>query len=91
MADRDFDAWIRELEEDVIEGEYGFERGEFTVFPEHWRPMFRKGLTPQQAYRRALDAFAKKRSDDAAARVANWERIKAADAAHARLENPDEA
>ena len=53
---RRFDDWIRELDEDVIQGEFGYEEGEFTVYPEHWRPLFRKGMTPRQAFQRALDA-----------------------------------
>ena len=56
-----FDEWIRELDEDVIQGEYGYERGEFSVFPEMWRSMFDKGLTPAAAFKRALDAFAEDR------------------------------
>lgn len=79
-----FDAWIRELDEDVIQGDYGYEDGEFAVYPEHWRGMFREGLTPQQAFRRALDAHAKARRDAETARAANWERIQAQDAAAVR-------
>lgn len=56
-----FDAWIDELAEDVIEGEYGYERGEFTVYPDHWRSLYDEGLTPSQAFKRALDAFAESR------------------------------
>lgn len=52
----DFDKWIEQLDEDVIQADYGYERGEFTVYPEHWRHMFDEGLTPAQAFRRALDA-----------------------------------
>lgn len=65
----------------MIEGEYGFEPGEFTVYPDHWRPMFDEGLTPQQAYRRDLDAFSAARDEEERERKANWERIKAADTA----------
>lgn len=54
-----FGVWIEQLDEDVIQGEYGYERGEFTVFPDHWRPLFDEGLTPAQAFKRALDAHAK--------------------------------
>lgn len=78
---RDFDSWIRELDEGVIQGEYGYEDGEFTVYPEHWCPMFRRGLTPQQAFRRALDAHAEARREEDERRAANWARIQAADAA----------
>lgn len=51
-----FDEWIRTLDEDVIQGEYGYEKGEFTVSPESWRPLFDRGLTPAQAFQRALEA-----------------------------------
>ena len=51
-----FDAWIAELNEDVIQGEYGYEAGEFSVFPEHWRPLFDEGLSPGDAFKRALKA-----------------------------------
>ncbi len=49
-----FDAWITELEEDVIQGEYGYECGEFTVFPELWRNAYDLGMTPLQAWQRTL-------------------------------------
>ncbi len=48
--------WIEELRTEVIEQEYGYEPGEFTVYPEMWKPLYTKGLTPAQAFRRALDA-----------------------------------
>lgn len=80
MGRMSFDSWITELDDGVIQGEYGFEPGEFTVYPESWRPMWREGLTPAAAYRRALDGFTAQREEDEAARLANWERIKAADA-----------
>lgn len=51
-----FDRWIETLDEDVIQGEYGYEDGEFNITPSLWRPLFDQGLTPQQAFRRALDA-----------------------------------
>jgi len=78
---RKFRAWIHELDEDVIQGDYGYERGEFTVYPDHWRAMFREGLTPQQAFQRALDAASAARDEERRADAANWERIKAEDAA----------
>ena len=55
--DDKFDAWIDELDETIIQGEYGYEPGEFTVYPSHWRPLYEEGLTPAQAFRRALDAY----------------------------------
>lgn len=55
--DEKFRAWIHELDEDVIQAEYGFERGEFDVIPTIWHPFYREGLTPLDAYKRALAAF----------------------------------
>ena len=78
---RKFNDWIDDLRENVVEGEYGYEPGEFTVYPEHWRSMFREGLTPSQAFRRALDGFAEARKQEDAERLANWRRIQAEDAA----------
>jgi len=82
-----FDAWVRELDEDVIQGEYGYEDGEFTVYPDHWRPMYAEGLTPQQAFKRALDGFADGRREDDRQREENWARIQASDA---RYRSPDQ-
>lgn len=75
-----FRAWLCKLEEDVIQNEFGYEPGEFTVYPEHWRPLFKEGLTPRQAWQRALDAFAEQRREDDRAKQANWERIQREDA-----------
>lgn len=58
---QNFDDWITSLNLDVIQDEYGYEEGEFTVYPDLWFPLFEEGLTPQQAFRRALDAFAAER------------------------------
>lgn len=75
MSESKFRAWLDVLEEDVIQGEYGYEPGEFTVYPDDWRAMFRRGLTPAQAFKRVLDAHAEARRAEDAARKANWERI----------------
>lgn len=56
MEDDKFNEWIAALDEQVIQGEFGYERGEFTVYPDHWRGLFDQGLTPQQAWQRALNA-----------------------------------
>ena len=56
-----FDDWIDVLREDVVQGEYGYERGEFTVYPELWRGLFDLGMTPSQAFAHALDAYAENR------------------------------
>lgn len=76
-----FDEWIRQLEEDVIQGEFGFEPGEFTVYRDHWRAQYREGLTPAQAWRRALDAHRDARIADDKARAENYARIVAEDKA----------
>lgn len=86
-----FRRWIEVLTEDVIQGEYGYEPGEFTVYPEHWRPLFKEGLTPQQAFKRALDAFAEGRREDERLKQENWERIQREDTeavARWRAEHP---
>lgn len=75
-----FDRWIQVLREDVIEGEFGYEPGEFTVYREHWHPLFKEGLTPRQAWQRALDAFAEGRREDERLRDENWARIQREDA-----------
>jgi hypothetical protein len=78
-----FEAWIRTLDEDVIQGEFGYERGEYDVFPELWRPLYDEGLTPRQAWQRALDAFAEARAERDRQATENWLRIMAEDAAAA--------
>lgn len=75
-----FDEWIRALDEDVIQGEYGYEEGEFAVYPELWRSMYRQGLTPAQAFQRALDANGEARREDERRDAENWARIQAEDA-----------
>ena len=52
-----FDEWIRKLDEDVIQGKYGYEPGEFSVFPDHWRGLYDEGVTPLNAFKRALAAY----------------------------------
>ncbi|MDR3533982.1 MAG: hypothetical protein P4L90_25880 [Rhodopila sp.] len=76
-----FSAWIDVLREDVIEDEFGYERGEFTVYPSEWQPLFDEGLTPRQAWQRALDAFAAERAERDRQQAESWERIQASDRA----------
>lgn len=76
-----FRRWIEVLTEDVIQSEFGYEPGEFTVYPGAWRPLFKEGLTPRQAWQRALDAFAEQRMFDAATRAEQWVGIVIHDAA----------
>lgn len=77
----DFDEWLWQLGTGVIQGEYGYEPGEFTVYPEHWRPLYDEGLTPRAAWQRALDAHADRRQEEERAKAEKWKRIQAADAA----------
>lgn len=62
-TDDKFRAWLQEPEEKVIQGEYGYEPGEFTVYAQAWHPHYLEGLTPAQSFRRALDAFADDRAE----------------------------
>jgi hypothetical protein len=76
-----FEKWIEELDEDVIQGEFGYECGEFTVYSSHWRPLYDEGLTPRQAWQRALDGFANARREREEAQSANYARILSEDEA----------
>lgn len=80
-ADPKFEAWITELDEDVIQDEFGYEPGEFTVYASHWRELYDEGLTPRQAWQRALDGHRNARREEDAAREANYARIVAEDEA----------
>lgn len=79
--DDKFSAWLDTLRDNVIEDEFGYEPGEFTVYSTHWRPLFDEGLTPRQAWQRALDGFAHARREDDDARRANYARIVSEDEA----------
>ena len=81
MDDEAFDAWMRELNEAVIQGEYGYEEGEFTAYPEMWHPLYAEGLTPSAAFKRSLDAYGRARDEEERLRAVNWRHIQAADAA----------
>jgi hypothetical protein len=75
-----FDDWICELDEEIIQGGYGYERGEFTVYPELWRPAFIAGQTPREAFEASLKAYddeRKRRDREAAER---WVQIQRKDA-----------
>lgn len=76
----EFADWLAALQEDVIQEEYGYEPGEFTVYPDEWCADYEAGLTPLQAFKNALDAFAKQRADDDKRQAENWARIQAEDA-----------
>ena len=60
--DEKFQEWMRQLDEDVIQAEYGYESGEFIVMPTLWHPFYAEGLTPAAAFKRALDACVANRS-----------------------------
>lgn len=80
-ADAAFEDWIDELNERVIQEEFGYEAGEFSVFPEHWWSLFDEGLSPRQAWQRALDQLGETRREDDARRADEWDRMQASDAA----------
>jgi hypothetical protein len=80
-VNKKFDRWIDELREEVVQGEYGYEPGEFTIYPNEWLASFKEGLTPSAAFKRALDAFAEARREDDRLKAENWKRIQTADAA----------
>lgn len=70
-----FDEWIRVLDEEVIQEEFGYERGEFNVYPEGWLHLFKEGLTPRQAWQRAMDANKAARDEEDARKLENYQRI----------------
>lgn len=70
-----FRDWCDTLEVDVIQGEFGYEPGEFTVFRDDWRPLFEEGLTPRQAWQRAMDAHKAAREEEDRRCAENWKRI----------------
>ena len=76
-----YERWLCELDEDVIQREFGYEHGEFTVYPSEWRPLFDEGLTPHQAWQRALDAHKVARDEEDRLNAENWERIQREDLA----------
>lgn len=73
--------WLIELETSVIQEEFGYEPGEFTVYTTHWAPLYEEGLTPRQAWQRALDGFAAQRRANDEAKAANYARIVSEDQA----------
>lgn len=80
MEKPDFDSWIETLRTDVVQDEFGYEEGEFTVYPELWRQAFDRGLTPSQAFRSALDAAGDARREREREAAENWKRILREDA-----------
>ena len=54
--EEEFYEWMRMLNEDVIQREFGYEDGEFTAYPSMWRYAFNKGMTPRQVFIDALAA-----------------------------------
>jgi hypothetical protein len=52
--DEAFDDWCHELDEKVIQGEFGYAPGEFAVYPALWRDLYDRGLSPSAAWQRAI-------------------------------------
>lgn len=59
--DKAYRAWLDILNEDVIQGEFGYEEGEFTAYPSLWHHLYAEGLTPREAWQRAMDDFKEQR------------------------------
>jgi hypothetical protein len=76
-----YEAWLTELDEDVIQGEFGYEPGEFTVYSSHWRELYDQGLTPREAWQRAIDGYANARAEREAEQQERWARIVSEDEA----------
>ena len=70
-----FDSWLAELECEVIQGEFGYEPGEFTVYPSEWYPLYQRGLSPHEAWQRAFDMRACGRIEEECLKAINWARI----------------
>lgn len=87
----DYLTWLTTLEDDVVIEEFGYERGEFTVYPESWEALYAEGLEPREAWQRALDAHSERRREEEVAKKANWERIQREDAALLANNSPEEA
>lgn len=76
----DYSAWLTTLEDEVIIEEFGYERGEFTVYPEAWLHLYEEGLTPKAAWQRCLDAHGDRMRAEQEEKRANWERLQREDA-----------
>ena len=50
-----FEEWLEELKTTVIEGEFGYEPGEFSVFADGWFPLWEAGMSPSEAFQSELD------------------------------------
>lgn len=83
-VDEQYREWLHVLERDVIEGEFGYEPGEFTVYSSHWLDLYDAGLTPCEAWQRALDGYANARRERDAELGASYARIIAEDEAAIR-------
>lgn len=79
MSDEAFDEWITALVEDVIQGEFGYEPGEFALYPVLWRTLFDEGLRPGEAWQKALNVSANARVEDECLKAINYARIRHAD------------
>lgn len=78
-----YSTWLEELEHEVIEKEFGYERGEFTVYASHWRELYDQGLTPRQAWQHALDGHANERKEREQQKTERYARIVSEDDAAA--------
>lgn len=61
--DEQYRKWLDVLEHEVIEDEFGYEPGEFTVYSGAWEELYKEGLSPREAWQRALDGHRNARKD----------------------------
>lgn len=76
-----YQRWLDTLNDDVVQTEFGYEPGEFTVYSSHWVELYELGLSPNEAFQHALDGYANARRDEEGRKIANYARIVAADQA----------
>jgi hypothetical protein len=78
MDGGDYHNWLTELAEDVIEDEFGYDPGEFAVYSGHWWELYNAGLTPREAWLRALDGHVNGPEDSGLARIVSEDEAKVA-------------
>lgn len=78
MEDDSYNNWLTELAEDVIEDEFDYKPGEFAIYLSHWRELYDAGLTPRDAWLRALDGHVNGPADSGLARIVSEDEAKVA-------------
>lgn len=76
-----FDRWLEKLREEVVQKEYGYGECGDATRPDFWRPLYDEGLSPSQAFRRTLDAYAEARRAREETLDTGWKRVRHEEAA----------